>query len=136
MPRVPLESAVRRIRSLAAPAADGLSDRDLLSRFLKSRDQAAFAALAPRHGPMVFGVCRRVLADRHAAEDAFQATFLVLVRKADAIADRTALGPWLYGVAPRPPLKARTEPACRRARERRARPPVPAEPGEEVARQE
>ena len=80
----------------------GLSDPQLLERFNSRRDatgEAAFAALVARHGPMVLGVCRQVLADRHLAEDAFQATFLVLARKARSIRDSDRLGNWLYGVA-------------------------------------
>ena len=76
-----LKTAVRRIRSLAEPP-DAPPDADLLARFRATRDDRAFAALVARHGPAVLGVCRRVLADPHAAEDAFQATFLVLARKA------------------------------------------------------
>ena len=94
-----LETAVRRIRSLTAPAPDGVSDNDLVGRFVATRDESAFAALVARHGPMVFGVCRRVLADRHTAEDAFQATFLVLARRASAIRRTASLGCWLHGVA-------------------------------------
>jgi RNA polymerase sigma factor (sigma-70 family) len=90
------------------------SDAELLGRFARSRDPDAFAALVTRHGPMVLGVCRRLLIDAHDAEDAFQATFLVLVRKAGAIGDRDLLAPWLYGVARRTAAKAR----CRAARRR------------------
>src|SRR5205823_797290 len=113
MPRAPFESAVRRIRSLAAPAADGLCGRDLLSRFVKTRDESAFAALVARHGPAVLGVCRRVLADRHAAEDAFQATFLVLARRAAAIRRSASVGCWLHGVAFRVATKVKARLAKR-----------------------
>ena len=80
----------------------GLSDRQLIERFTAGRDaagEAAFAALVARHGPMVLGVCRQLLGDRHHAEDAFQAVFLVLARKARSIRDPDLLGNWLYGVA-------------------------------------
>src|SRR5262245_27020479 len=79
-----------------------LSDEELLGRFVARRDEAAeaaFAALVERYGPMVLGVCRRVLGDRHEAEDAFQATFLVLARKGASIARRERLANWLFGVA-------------------------------------
>jgi RNA polymerase sigma factor (sigma-70 family) len=100
----------------------GLTDRQLLERFLTGRDEDAFAALVRRHGPMVLSVCRRVLSNAHDAEDAFQATFLVLVRKAAALPRNQVLGAWLYSVAYRTSLKARTMMARRRARERRADP--------------
>jgi RNA polymerase sigma factor (sigma-70 family) len=85
----------------------GLEDRDLLERFVARRDGSAFEALVRRHGPMVLGVCRRLAGDRHAAEDAFQATFLVLARRAASIRDPDLLGPWLYGVALRSAREAR-----------------------------
>jgi RNA polymerase sigma factor (sigma-70 family) len=96
------------------------SDRELLERFLGERDAAAFAALVRRHGPTVLGVCRRILNNVHDAEDAFQATFLVLVRKGRSIAKREALGSFLYGVAYRVALKARADAVRRRQRERQA----------------
>jgi RNA polymerase sigma factor (sigma-70 family) len=103
-------------------AAGQLSDDELLGRFVARRDEAAeaaFAALVDRHGPMVLGVCRRVLGDRHQAEDAFQATFLVLTRKASTIARRGQLANWLFGVACRTALGARTREMRRKAREQR-----------------
>jgi RNA polymerase sigma factor (sigma-70 family) len=114
-------------RAALLQAGGGLTDGQLLGRFLTGRDEDAFAALVRRHGPMVLAVCRRILGDDHDAEDAFQATFLVLVRKAAALCRHPILGPWLHGVAYRTSLKARTMMARRRARERRARPPLAAE---------
>jgi RNA polymerase sigma factor (sigma-70 family) len=91
----------------------GLSEGQLLARFVGERDEAAFEALVSRHGPMVLGLCRRLLHDPHDVEDAFQATFLVLVRRAGSLRDRELLANWLYGVA----LRVATR--CRRQRERR-----------------
>ena len=88
-------------------------DRALLDRFLDGGDEAAFEALVARHGPMVLGVCRRLLGP-HDADDAFQATFLVLIRKAGRLRDADRLGPWLYGVATRVATKARARAARRR----------------------
>src|SRR5687768_18541033 len=77
----------------------GTTDGQLLERFLARREEAAFRALVDRHGPMVMGVCRRVLGNAHDAEDVFQATFLVLVCKAASVVPREYLANWLYGVA-------------------------------------
>src|SRR5262245_18597680 len=96
-----LDTAIRTVRSLAGP-----SDPELLERFAKAGDEAAFAALARRHHPMVLDVCRRVLHHAQDAEDACQATFLVLARKAASV--RGALAGWLYRVASRVATKART----------------------------
>src|SRR6476620_8551009 len=88
---------VRRFIEAARSITD--SDRALVDQFVRTRDDRAFAELVRRHGPMVLGVCRRVLRHSADADDAFQATFLILVRKAAAIRDADRLGPWLYGVA-------------------------------------
>ncbi len=97
---------------------DADSDGRLLERFDRQRDESAFETLLRRHGPMVLAVCRRVLNDAHEAEDAFQATFLVLARRARAVRKREAVGSWLHGVAYRCALKARTT-AARAAAVRR-----------------
>src|SRR6202789_1037399 len=78
---------------------DGLSDGDLLKPYLQQRDETAFEALVARHGPMVLGVCRRILRDPHDAEDAFQATFLVLAHKARSIGRPQAITRWVYHTA-------------------------------------
>jgi RNA polymerase sigma factor (sigma-70 family) len=96
----------------------GLTDGQLLTDYISRRDEAALAALVHRHGPMVWGVCRRVLHDYHDAEDAFQATFLVLVRRAASVASRELLANWLYGVAHQTALKVRATVAKRKERER------------------
>src|ERR1700720_1313627 len=106
------------IHRMAAAAPDDCPDAQLLERFARRREEAAFAALVRRHGPMVLGVCRRVLRNQQDAEDAFQAAFLFLVRKAAAIKQRELLGNWLYGVAYRTALDARAATMRRRARER------------------
>jgi RNA polymerase sigma factor (sigma-70 family) len=106
---------VGRVTSAAGPADS--TDNLLLERFARQRDEAAFAALVGRHGPMVLGVCRRILRNTQDAEDAFQATFLVLVRKIGSLARPELLANWLYGVACRTALNARAEAARRRARE-------------------
>ncbi|HTU92729.1 MAG TPA: sigma-70 family RNA polymerase sigma factor [Gemmataceae bacterium] len=100
-----------------AHSATNVSDAELLERFVSCRDEAAFAALMARHGPMVFGVCRRLLRHAQDAEDAFQATFLILVRKAASIGKRELLGNWLYGVAIRVASRARVMAMKRRTQE-------------------
>jgi len=98
--------------------AIGLSDRQLLDRFIAGRDETAFEAIVRRHGPMVLGVCRRAIADQDDVDDAFQATFLILVRRAGSIRDRDVLGTWLYGVARRVAVRASASARRRRGRER------------------
>ncbi len=87
------------VRGSACGDLDGASDRELLAGFVSGRDEAAFRALVERHGPMVARICRHVTVDEHTAEDAFQATFLVLARRADAVEVRGSLAGWLCGVA-------------------------------------
>ena len=120
-----MNSVIEHFR-LALGGCEG--DGELLTAFVERRDPAAFAALVRRHGPMVWGACARLLA-HHDAEDAFQATFLVLVRKAASVVPRGLVGNWLYGVAHRTALLARRTAARRRAREVPAPPDEPSRPG-------
>jgi RNA polymerase sigma factor (sigma-70 family) len=112
--------------------AAGLSDGQLLERFATRREDVAFEVLLQRHGPMVLGVCRRILGDRHEADDAFQATFLVLVRKAASIAKQQSVGSWLFGVAYRIAIKTKVRARRRRTREGRVMNRQPAEPLDEI----
>src|SRR5262249_55080585 len=100
--------------------------------YVSRRDEGAFVTLMRRHGPMVWGVCRRVLHSHHDAEDAFQATFLVLVRKAASIQPRQMVANWLYGVAHQTALNSRTTATRRKERERQVMDmpePAAVEPG-------
>ncbi|HEX4590804.1 MAG TPA: sigma-70 family RNA polymerase sigma factor, partial [Gemmataceae bacterium] len=116
-----IQALVHYLRGAGDPAGS-LTDADLLGRYTARRDAAAFAALVARHGPMVLGVCRRLLSDPQDAEDAFQATFLVLVRKAATLRPTYPVGAWLHGVARRVAARAHSDRAGRRAHERRAAP--------------
>jgi RNA polymerase sigma factor (sigma-70 family) len=111
-----LMGTVRRTALPREPA--GAPDGQLLELFLLHRDEGAFAQLVRRHGPMVLGVCARVIGNAHDAEDAFQAVFLVLARRAGSIAPRDLVGNWLYGVAYRTALQARGRRLRRQTRER------------------
>jgi RNA polymerase sigma factor (sigma-70 family) len=130
----PINRVVGRLRRAAL--GDAHSDAQLLESFIVRRDPAAFELLLRQHGPMVLGVCRRLLGNEADAEDALQATFLVLVRKAASIMPREQVGNWLYGVAYRTALKSRAMNAKRRYRELHARPAAdaagPADPWTEL----
>ena len=102
---------------LAGASVVGFSERQLLDRFVAARDESAFAAIIARHGPMVIRVCRSVLTNPSDIDDAFQATFLVLLRKAGSLRDGDQLSPWLHGVARRVSLRARSAAAQRSGRE-------------------
>ena len=109
-------SVLRHLRR-AATLGDERDDAELLRRFTATRDEEAFEALVRRHGPMVLGVCRRVVGHHADADDAFQAAFLVLARKAGTLVQRNLLGNWLYGVALRTALEARSRMLRRRSLE-------------------
>ncbi|MDR3622863.1 MAG: sigma-70 family RNA polymerase sigma factor [Paludisphaera borealis] len=124
---------VRDVQSLfSSGALGGLSDGQLVERYVARREEAVFEAIVERHGPMVWGVCRRVLRDHHDAEDAFQATFLVLARKASSIMPREMVGNWLHGVACQTAARARGATFKRRGRERQVpeMPEIEADPRE------
>ncbi|QEL15694.1 sigma-70 family RNA polymerase sigma factor [Limnoglobus roseus] len=107
-------------RHFTAAVSDTAADAELLARFTANRDEAAFAVLVRRHGPMVWGVCRNLLPNAADADDAFQATFLALVRGAKAVRKPEALGAWLHGVAVRVAHKLRRTAARRNLREKKA----------------
>src|SRR5262245_46039862 len=137
MPARQQHPVLRFLRRIAASDRAGETpDAQLLARFIAQRDEEAFAGLVERHGPMVFGVCRRVLGDTPDAEDAFQAAFLVLARRARSVSRPELLGNWLYGVAYRTALKARADAARRRARERQVPAVDVAESADEAARRD
>jgi RNA polymerase sigma factor (sigma-70 family) len=133
----PVGVLLRQIHKFATEQGTAnLADRELVERFATGREEAAFEALVRRHGPMVLGVCRRILRNVHDAEDAFQATFLVLSRKARVLRRRDSVGNWLYGVAYRVALRARASGARRRAHEGRvAQKPGPDPLGELTVRE-
>jgi RNA polymerase sigma factor (sigma-70 family) len=118
MPTSPISEVIQRLRSALLPEGADLTDGQLLECFVSRREPAALEALVRRHAAMVWGVCRRVLRNHHDVEDAFQATFLVLARKAAAIRSPARVGNWLYGVAHQTALKARATRASRQGRER------------------
>jgi RNA polymerase sigma factor (sigma-70 family) len=115
-----LDPILRHIRALAGERTAAATDAELLERFATRRDEAAFAALVERYGGLVFGVCRRVLRHSHDAEDAFQATFLILAHKAASVHKRASAASWLYGVAYRVAVRAKTDGVRRRKYEKRA----------------
>src|SRR5262245_35096419 len=113
----PLRDFLRRLAS--DPRVATCSDRELLDRLVAGTDEVAFEVIVCRHGPMVFDVCRKMLANAADAEDAFQATFLVLARKAASICNTSSLASWLHGVAYRVACRARTDFARRKRHEAR-----------------
>src|SRR5687767_11587015 len=117
-----MSPAAQTSSKLQAQGAEPSSDAALLARFLATKDDAAFSQIVQRHGPMVLAVCRRILRNSTDAEDAFQAAFMVLARRAPSIDPPHMLGHWLYGVAYRTANKARTTRAIRMNRERQAPP--------------
>src|SRR5690348_12966270 len=132
----PLHRILDYLRRTGADAPGAPADGPLVERFVGARDQAAFAELVRRHGPMVLGVCRRLLRHGADAEDAFQATFLVLARRAGSIRKQGSVGSWLYGVARRVALRARAEAARRRPHGPPVTAAAPPDPAAEAARAE
>src|SRR5436305_7948813 len=134
MTRQSLNGVLQHLRTVAAVQTyRELSDHELLERFAGARDEAAFTVLIERHGPMVLGVCRRALPNFHDAEDACQATFLVLARKAASVRKKTALSSWLHGVACRVVVKLKRDHARRTSRERGVNAPAEKDPAAEVS---
>jgi RNA polymerase sigma factor (sigma-70 family) len=113
-----IDTVIRHLRrAVLREHGAGRTDGQLLAAFIDQKDEAAFEALVRRHGSMVFGVCRRVVGNHHDAEDAFQATFLVLARKASSVRPRGMVANWLHGVACRTAMKSKTTTTKRRVRE-------------------
>ncbi|HEV3118253.1 MAG TPA: sigma-70 family RNA polymerase sigma factor, partial [Gemmataceae bacterium] len=137
MAREPLAAVIQHIHQVVgAPDAEELTDRQLLERFTSKRDESAFATLVRRHGELVLGVSRRILKHNQDAEDVFQATFLVLARKAASVRWHESVSNWLYAVAQRLALESRTDINRRRVREREAQSTVRPEALSDVARRE
>src|SRR5271166_3611996 len=130
----PVLHFLRRIR--ASDQARKTPDAELLARFVASCDEAAFAALVKRHGPMVLRLCVRVLGNSPDAEDAFQAAFLVLARRASSVSRPELLGNWLYGVAHRTALKVRANTARRQSFRRDGGPVDGSDPADEASQRE
>ena len=128
-------SVMHYLRGLFRSPAGEPTDQDLLHAFAARRDEAAFAVLMERHGPLVWGVCRRLLGHEQDAEDAFQATFLVLARKAGSVAWRADAGNWLYAVALRVAREARARAGRRRRVEREVVVAAPDGPNNEPDRE-
>jgi RNA polymerase sigma factor (sigma-70 family) len=119
MPTSQINKAILRVKNVAlAQDAQGMTDAELLECFVSKKNNEALEAIVQRHGTMVWGVCRRVVGNHHDAEDAFQATFLVLVRKAASIKPRDMVTNWLYGVAHQTAMKARATSMTRKVREK------------------
>jgi DNA-directed RNA polymerase specialized sigma24 family protein len=121
MTNLRFEAVLRHVRGMVEePALANASDGQLLERFCARREEAAFTALLRRHGPLGMSVCRRRLAHEQDCEDVFQATFLLLVRRAGSIRKRESVSSWLHGVAHRLALKCRADEARRRLHESQA----------------
>src|SRR5271165_4401865 len=114
----PLNDVIQHLRRAVVPVRDEMTDGQLLGTFLEQRDDAALAVLVRRHGPLVWGVCCRLLRHHHEAEDAFQATFILLIRRAATIREKEKVAHWLYRVAHQTALRARAIAARRNVRER------------------
>jgi RNA polymerase sigma factor (sigma-70 family) len=130
----PLDDALERLRKVVAvQSLDGLTDCELLERFVAAQDESAFTVLVERHGPMVLGVCRRLLPGYHDAEDVCQATFLILARKAGSLRRKESLACWLHGIASRVAASLKRDVARRKCREADAAPHSPGDPAVEVS---
>ena len=137
MPCAPFENVLRYLLLASVRHHDcELSDCELLDRYRLSRDERAFTILVARYGPLVYGICRRLLDDTHEIEDAFQATFLILVRRIGSIRRGELLASWLHGVARRVASNARIRLTVRRRREREARPMINEQPADHMTAQE
>src|SRR5262245_11158680 len=133
MPVGRLSQLLQHLRRRSEGAAATASDGQPLERFARRHEEGAFATLMGRHGPMVLSVCRRVLPNAADAEDAFQATFLTLVRKADSIHHQSSVAGWLYHVAYHAAIRTKADAARRRTRERRTDERTPVQPTAEAA---